>query len=299
MNDITYNKKGIIKYLIWCFLLAWIIQIGVSILYKTGYTMAGQFIIGLMMFVPMLSVLLSGHKLRVMGLKPQIKKNIKTIFLSWFSPVILTVIGATLYFIVFSNHFDLSGDYMTNFVGENMLKEMEASGITYPLYILLTIIGCLTYAPLINMFFGIGEETGWRGYLYPQLKAKYGRTKGVLIGGVIWGIWHWPLIWLIGYEYGTDYIGFPVIGMLLFCIITVSMGIILDWLYERSRSIWIPSIFHGAFNAATTIPLAVCVINTGSYILLGPAPVGILAGVPFIIFAIILFFNHIKKGNTV
>ncbi len=294
MNDMAYDKKGLIKYLIWSFLLAWMIQAGVSVLYRAGYTAPGQFVTAAMMFVPMFSVLLAGHKLKGMGWRPHIKKNVKMILLAWFLPAALTAIGAALYFMVFSNHFDLSGAYMAESVGENVLREMEAEGITYPLYILSAAVGCLTYAPLVNMFFGIGEEVGWRGFLYPQLKAKYGRKKGVLAGGVIWGIWHWPLIWLIGYEYGTDYVGFPVTGMLLFCVITVSMGIICDRLYERSRSIWIPAVFHGAFNAAATLPLAVCATNTGSLILLGPAPIGILAGLPLIISAVILYLKPDK-----
>ena len=61
-----------------------------------------------------------------------------------------------------------------------------------------------------------------------------------------------------------------------------------------------PFFFHGAFNAAATLPLAVCVTNTGSLILLGPAPIGLLAGLPLIIFAVVLSTNtsiRIVKGN--
>ena len=72
------------------------------------------------------------------------------------------------------------------------------------------------------MIAALGEEIGWRGFLYPQLEAGVGRRKGWILGGIIWGAWHWPLIWLIGYEYGAaagnsvGYAGFPVTGMLLF-----------------------------------------------------------------------------------
>ncbi|MDE5747706.1 MAG: CPBP family intramembrane metalloprotease, partial [Acetatifactor sp.] len=154
--------------------------------------------------------------------------------------------------------------------------------------VLISAVGCLTYAPLVNSFLAVGEEAGWRGFLYPQLKAKFGRRKGWLIGGAIWGIWHWPVIWLIGYEYGTNYVGFPIAGMLIFCIFATAAGIVCDWLYEKSGSIWIPSVFHGAVNAAGTVPMALCLANTGSMILLGPAPIGMLAGIPLIAFAVIL-----------
>ena len=109
----------------------------------------------------------------------------------------------------------------------------------------------------------LGEELGWRGYMNRKLEPLVGTLGTCLIGGIIWGLWHCPLIWLIGYEYGTDYIGFPITGMILFCIITVVLGIICDWLYERSQCIWVPSIFHGAFNAAATIPL--CITFGGAF----------------------------------
>ena len=148
------------------------------------------------------------------------------------------------------------------------------------------------------MFVALGEEIGWRGFLYPQLKEKFGRKKGWLLGGAIWGAWHWPLIWLIGYEYGAatgneaGYLGFPIVGMLLFCVITVGLGILHDYLYEKSESIWVPAIFHGAFNAAATIPFTVCLANTGSFRLLGPAPTGLLAAVPLLTIAAVLFFQR-------
>ena len=79
--------------------------------------------------------------------------------------------------------------------------------------------------------------------------------------------------------------------MLLFCVITSAWGILHDWLYERSGSIWVPALFHGAINAAATLPLSVCVINTGSARLLGPAPMGMLAGPPFLAAAAVLLIR--------
>ena len=111
-------------------------------------------------------------------------------------------------------------------------------------------------------------------------------------------MWHWPLIGLTGYEYGTDYVGFPVTGMLMFLVFTIAAGILCDWVYERSGSIWYPSIFHGAINAAGAIPLAVCIAKTGSAVLLGPAPIGLLAGLPMSIFAAALLVKVIQSGKN-
>ena len=244
-----------------------------------------------MMFVPFFGVLISGHPLKGMGWKPVFKGNIKIILFAWFAPAILTTLGALLYFLVFPQHFDLSGSYLIEAAGEEAVKQMEASGVSYPLYILSISVTCITYAPLINMIFGMGEEVGWRGFLYPQLKARFGRKTGWVIGGAVWGAWHWPVICLIGYEYGPEYFGFPVVGMLLFAVVTVALGIIADWTYEKTGCIWLPSLFHGAYNAAATVTIAVCTPGTGSARLLGPAPNGLLAGIPLFAVALILFLK--------
>ena len=295
MEKVEFNKAQVIKYLIVTFGVAYAIQIVVWLLYSNGYTMVGQCVMAVMMFIPMLGTVLSGYKLKGMGWKPNIKQNWKTILIAWFSPMILTAIGAGLYFALFPSHFDLSGSYMMEIAGEDILKQMEEQGLSYPMLVLLSCVSCITYAPLMNMLVAVGEESGWRGFLYPQLKARFGKRLGWVIGGIIWGLWHSPLIWLIGYEYGTDYIGFPILGMLLFCVITVALGILCDWLYEKSQCIWLPAIFHGSFNAAATIPLCITIANTGSMRLLGSAPNGLLASLPIIIFAVIIFIKSENK----
>ena len=78
--------------------------------------------------------------------------------------------------------------------------------------------------------------------MYPILKERFGKAKGRIIGGIIWGVWHWPIMILVGYEYGTSYWGYPVTGPLLFCVITTAMGILLDYYYEKANSIWVPAL---------------------------------------------------------
>lgn len=297
MRSATFDKAKVVKYLAWTFGLAYAVQVGAAYLYNHGSRQAGQLVIAAMMFVPALGVLFSGAELKGMGWKPGIRKNIRCILIAWFAPIILTAVGAGLYFLAFPGHFDLSGSYMVANVGAEALEQMRAQGISYPLYALIGAISCVTYAPLINVVTALGEEIGWRGFLYPQLKARFGRRKGWLLGGAIWGAWHWPLIWLIGYEYGAaagnaaGYAGFPVSGMLLFCVFTVGLGVLHDWLYEKSGSIWVPAILHGAINAAATLPQTVCLADTGSARLLGPAPNGLVAGLPLLAVAAALLLR--------
>ena len=291
MGSNVFSRSKLVKYLAWTFGLAYAVQAGVAVLYRSGNQAAGQVLTAAMMFVPMLGLLLSGGSLGALGWNPRIRKNVRPVLVAWFVPALLTVAGALLYFLCFPGHFDMSGSYLKAAAGDAVLEQMEAQGISYPVYLLISAAGSLTWAPLLNTALALGEEAGWRGFMYPQLKSLFGQTKGRLLGGVIWGAWHWPLIWLIGYEYGTEYAGFPVLGMLVFCVFTVPVGILCDWLYERSGSIWLPSLCHGAVNAVAGLPLVICSADAGYARLLGPVPNGIIAGLPCLVLAAVLLFH--------
>ncbi|MBN9613281.1 MAG: CPBP family intramembrane metalloprotease, partial [Actinobacteria bacterium] len=97
---------------------------------------------------------------------------------------------------------------------------------------------------VINTFFALGEELGWRGWLTPALRPL-GVWPAILITGVVWGLWHSPLI-LIGYNFGyTDWRGVAL--MVGGC---VAWGALLAWARLRSASVWPAAIGHGALNAS-------------------------------------------------
>lgn len=300
MNTTKNTDSNLMKYLRWVFIIAWTMQVAVWMLYQNGGRSEGQLLMAVMMYVPLIAVLISGEKLNGMGWKPKLKGNIGTLLFAWFAPTVLTAIGAVIYFLIFSKHLDLTGQYILSASGDAgtaALKELDNQGISYFQYILITSASASLYAPFLNMFAAIGEEAGWRGYMQPVLNEKFGRTKGIIIGGIIWGMWHWPIIGLIGYEYGSNYFGYPVTGMLLFCVFTIAMGILCEMVYEKSGCIWSPAILHGSINAAATIPIALCVPDTGSFRLLGPAPNGLLAGLPLFIVAGLVFKSRYASSK--
>ncbi|WP_349427837.1 type II CAAX endopeptidase family protein [Microbacterium sp. LWS13-1.2] len=103
----------------------------------------------------------------------------------------------------------------------------------------------LPTAAFINLLPALGEELGWRGWLLPKL-MPLGPVSAILISGVIWGLWHAPLI-LLGY----NYVGAPgwlaLAAMVGTCIV---FGAIFGWLRLRSDSVWPAALAHAAFNGA-------------------------------------------------
>ncbi len=104
----------------------------------------------------------------------------------------------------------------------------------------------------IVSFAAFGEEAGWRGYMMPKLLSLMPRWAALLVGGVIWGLWHAPLT-CIGHNFGTEYPGYPWLGILLMCFICILLGVILTWITEMSGSVWPAAIIHGVNNAGASI----------------------------------------------
>ena len=105
---------------------------------------------------------------------------------------------------------------------------------------------------VVVSFAGFGEEGGWRGYMMPKLMKIMGRGKALIVGGVIWGLWHAPLT-CIGHNFGTDYPGFPYVGIVKMCIMCALMGIILTFITEKSGSVWPAAIMHAVNNSGPSI----------------------------------------------
>lgn len=84
-----------------------------------------------------------------------------------------------------------------------------------------------------------GEEYGWRAYLQDRLFPLFGSYKGVLILGIIWGLWHIPLILI-----GILYPGQSVLGIVLMVFNTIVMGVIFSYAVLKTGSVWIAVLLH-------------------------------------------------------
>ncbi len=267
--------------------LAWILEIIAIIYSSNGNQMVFSIVMVITMFMPFMAALIARIPLKGMGWVPHLKGNIRYVFFALWMPALLSIIGGVLFFIIFPKAFDSEFLTLRGLMGDAALEKMEAQGLTIPIYILISSIQAITFAPFFNMFAALGEEVGWRGALYPYLKEKLGVTKGRIVGGVIWGSWHWPVMIFAGYEYGKEYIGAPVLGPIVFCLFTVMMGILCDYVYEKTETIWLPSLMHGATNAFTIFAY-LTKPEYADMAILGPAYIGIISMIPMIMMAVIV-----------
>ena len=106
----------------------------------------------------------------------------------------------------------------------------------------------------IVSFAALGEEGGWRGYMMPKLISLLGTGKAVLTGGIIWGLWYAPLT-CVGYNFGTEYPGFPYFGIVVMCVNCILMGIMLTYVTVKSGSVW-PAVIMNAVNNVSPSILA-------------------------------------------
>jgi len=91
----------------------------------------------------------------------------------------------------------------------------------------------------------VGEEIGWRGYLQPRLVARFGPLRGLAILGLVWALWHVPMV-LDGYVFPST----PVLGaFVLFPLVGVGLSYFLGWLRMETGTIWPAVLAHGSYNA--------------------------------------------------
>lgn len=101
------------------------------------------------------------------------------------------------------------------------------------------IIGMLPLNFLLAYIAFFGEEYGWRYYLQPILQKKFGLKKGVLILGVVWGLWHLPLDFFF---YVTPDKGVVMtVNQIINCL---GLGIFFAYAYMKTENIWVPVVLH-------------------------------------------------------
>lgn len=142
------------------------------------------------------------------------------------------------------------GFYDVAFITETQTGIADTFGIDIrsPWLVMLVLIALNGTVFMLAAFGGIGEELGWRGFLVPEFYKHYDFTKTALISGVIWAVFHWPLlILLLGPRLGVS----PWPMLVISLIAGIGLSTIMAWLRLKSGSVWTAVIFHMALNMHT------------------------------------------------
>ncbi|MFW5936268.1 MAG: CPBP family intramembrane glutamic endopeptidase [Candidatus Hadarchaeota archaeon] len=168
---------------------------------------------------------------------------------------------------------------------ELIKKQIEESPVHS---IWLALIQGLVAGITINAVAGFGEELGWRGFLQRELDhMDFWRASMVI--GVIWGVWHAPLI-----LQGHNYPQYPVIGVFMMIGWAVLLAPVFSYVRIKGKSVIAAAIIHGTVNA--TYGISIMVLKGGNELLIGVT--GLAGFVVLLVVNLIIFFfdPEIKQG---
>lgn len=170
------------------------------------------------------------------------------VLLSWFAPVLVVWASAVVAHVFGWGTLDLSGGPIVERVlalrGEDAAAKVQeglaGSAVPYPLLATLQalIVGLFFYTPL-----AFAEEIGWRGVLLRELRPL-GFWPAALGIGIAWGLWHVPLVLLLGYFPDA-----PLQGTLVLVGASIPLGALLAWVREASGTVWAAALAHGVLTA--------------------------------------------------
>lgn len=195
-------------------------------------------------------------------------------------PLLAIILGGIIYYLLFPGRFDLSMAFARQ-AGKILAADTW-----------VTVIGRRFFEGFLSLLLGLwliilGEEFGWRAYLLPKL-MPIGSRKAVLLVGVIWSAWHWPMI-IMGFNYGTDYWGAPVSALLVFTLIILSPSIMYSWMALRAGSVWPACIAHAENNLFTS--LMVLFLIGKPDVLVGPSNEGIIGCLGYVLLALVIMLS--------
>ena len=253
------RKKIIIQIILYVIISFGIMYVtGAFYLKKDGYlvkhnlTEVSNFLYLLGIFSPLIACVIlrysSGEGFKDGIMLPKFTGHLRWYFIAVLAPLFMGLIGCLLVTCSLHAGFSFKNDY-SFFV--NMLNPAISLDMVY-----------------FNMFILLGEELGWRAYLYDKLEELFsGNHKravslSVIIGGTLWGLWHAQLVVVSGLNYGKDYAGYPYVGIILMCISCIFMGAFLQLLRKKTDSVIAPTLAHAVIDSC--IPAIVSMFLSGN-----------------------------------
>lgn len=260
---------------------------------RTGFMILGI----IYMFIPTIAVLIVKkliHREKIAtDLLISFKIN-KWFFVAWLLMPILAFLtfGISLLYpdVIYSP--DMSGMFsrFESLMTPEQLEQTRASVETLPFHpVWITLMQGLIAGITVNAIAGFGEELGWRGFLLKQFKDMNFMKASIIIG-IIWGIWHAPLI-LMGHNYPDH----PVAGVFMMTIWCILLTPIFVYITIKSKSVIAAAILHGTLNA--TAGISILLIEGGNDLTIGMTGVAGFVALIIAIAVLFVFDRYISKDK--
>jgi uncharacterized protein len=152
---------------------------------------------------------------------------------------------------------------------------------------LVGLASAATWMAVLGFLLTAGEEIGWRGYMLTRL-IDAGVPRPVLASGLIWGLWHTPLILAGMYAAGS----WPVVSTVLFMVQITSTGFVIARMRLETGSIWPAIAQHGAWNSIIQGPFDLATKSSGAGATLWVGEEGILVAITMVVAAVIFSRGH-------
>ncbi len=184
---------------------------------------------------------------------------------AWLLPIALALLLIPVALLIPGVEFspDMGGllERLEGILSPQELAEMEEQLEAFPVHLFwISLAQAIVFGITVNAAAAFGEELGWRGLLQNEL-LPLGFWQASLIIGVIWGLWHAPLI-LQGHNYPDN----PQWGVLMMIVFTTLITPLFTYITCKAKSVIAASIFHGSVNAGTGLSL---IVLSGSDLIVG------------------------------
>lgn len=93
----------------------------------------------------------------------------------------------------------------------------------------------------------LGEELGWRGYMNQKMEPLLGTVGICLVGGIVWGLWHFPMD-ISGYLDGNSTFSEMLVSTFGRLAMLTCFGAFLMWLTKKTNSVFPAVIAHFMYN---------------------------------------------------
>jgi membrane protease YdiL (CAAX protease family) len=241
--------------------------------------------VGALMISPALAAFITLKiKKRPIASLPWSLKDLKYLKYSYFTPILYVSIAYVLIWLFgFGNL--INTEVIAQWSDELGIAESNKTLVTIVMIFLLLTVGVIK-----NLGSTLGEEIGWRGFFIFELRKVMSFKSLTIISGVIWAIYHFPIINLI-YGNGQNLL----LHISAFTIMIIGMSVILAYYTFKSNSLWPAAIYHSVHNIyiqKICTPLTITNDNTTFWI----DEYGFMIPIVTTIFAV-YFWRKAKKEN--